>query len=670
MTVTFETLPFCVRLECLRFLHVKDLGRLSCTSSTLSEYVSKSELLWKEVYPTTFAETTRELAARKDFSNLINRPYKRECIGWSVSVLQSGTIDIWLTGTVIDFRNDLYLVRYDLDNRQVWEKETVSSGLWHTQGKLRIRFLSVPTMTPPPQTDLELSLSEKPTTSAADDISPDFCPKQKRQRIHSCSTFSSTSTSEDDFLLTSSSSSSSSSSSVSHSTSLPSPLPSPRTGACIRDSPCTQSDSHSWRCEIFRDRTQAPTGCIATLTDHTDEVLCVSFSNDGSRLASCSRDGSTRVYTVGESFTQTTIIQHAPSEVPCRVIWSPNDEFLLICTEAKNGNIFDYDATVSCYSAESGIKIFSRPNIPFDVCACWIPNSNVFIHGQSLTVSPRGTYHQVLALFDCQSMRTIGRFHFRFNSEAFVHLIQVSPDGQFLAVTCGLGDGLSDTVRIVRLPDIAKAIENKSVFEIRVPRNKFTHRILLDSAATQHNVQNVQQSPLLPSLPISKLVSVANPCGDGDNVVPSFYCGGAVLGLCWSKDSRSFYTNTRLYVKSNCPSTSVLTERPDLDNTLEIQAWSIESNKPFRRIRGAHGFTTKDCPFYLFLAESPCGEYVASGSEDAGVYLYHVRHGRLMRVLWEGHEDVVSMVSWRNVENKCMLASASDDKRVCIWSSR
>lgn len=638
MTVTFDSLPFCVRLECLRFLQVKDLGRLSCASSNFSEYVSRSDQLWKELYPATFAETSRELSARKDFSNLINRPYKRECVGWSVSVLQSGTVDIWLTGVVVDFRNDLYLVRYDLDDREVWEKETISSGLWHTQGKLRIRFLSSPTTlsTPP-----ELS------TEKSSGIPLDFCPKQKRQRTH---TFSSSSSTEDDFLFA-------------HHPS-PSPLPSPKTGsACIRDPQCTLSDSHSWRCEIFRDRTQAPTGCIETLTDHSDEVLCVCFSNDGSRLASCSRDGSTRVYKVDSPFCLVTTIQHAKSEVPCRVIWSPNDEYLLICTEAKNGNIFDYDATVACYSSETGIKKFSRPNIPFDVCACWIPNSTVFIHGQSLTVSPRGTYHQVLAMFDCISMRTIGRFHFRFNSEAFVHLIQVSPDGQFLAVSCGIGDGLSDTVRVVRIPDIARAIETKTSVEIRVPRNKFSSSILLESVP-EHT--SLRHSPLLPSIPISKFVSIANPCGDGDHVVPSFYCGGAVLGLCWSHDSRVFYTNTRLYVKS-----SNLTDRPDLDNTLEIQAWNIESTVPNRRIKGAHGFTTKDCPFYLFLSESPCGEYVASGSEDAGVYLYHVRHGRLMRVLWEAHEDVVSMVSWRFVKsnNSCMLASASDDKKVCIWST-
>lgn len=117
--------------------------------------------------------------------------------------------------------------------------------------------------------------------------------------------------------------------------------------------------------------------------------------------------------------------------------------------------------------------------------------------------------------------------------------------------------------------------------------------------------------------------------------------------------------------------TALLTDRPDLDNTLEIQAWNIERSEPSLRMKGAHGFTTKDCPFYLFLSESPCGEYIASGSEDCGVYVYHVRHGRLMRVLWNGHEDVVSMVAWNNStrRRKCLLASASDDHKICLWSS-
>jgi WD40 repeat protein len=110
-----------------------------------------------------------------------------------------------------------------------------------------------------------------------------------------------------------------------------------------------------------------------------------------------------------------------------------------------------------------------------------------------------------------------------------------------------------------------------------------------------------------------------------------------------------------------------MTDRPDLENTVHVQSWNLSDSQPSLTIRGAHGFTTKDCPFYLFLEESPDGDYIASGSEDCGVYLYHRRHGQLLRVLSNGHDDVVSMVSWRRGGG--ILASASDDHKICIWGT-
>ena len=399
------------------------------------------------------------------------------------------------------------------------------------------------------------------------------------------------------------------------------------------------------------------------------------------------------------------MIKHSSGDVPCRVSWSPDDSLLLVSTEAKNGNIFDYDAHVACYDAKSGKRLFKKPNIPFDVCAAWIPGTRIFIHGESLCVSPRGTYHQILSLFDCEKRRAVGRFHFRFVKEAFIHLIQVSPDGNFLAVTCGLGDALSDTVRVVRIPALDTTAAG-NLLEIRVPRAKFSAEKLIENSFLR-NTRNFSNTS---SVPLGQLAGIAGPCSDGDCAVPSFYCGGAVLGLTWASDSRRFFTNTRIYllapseeielgrIRDTIPS-SLLSDRPDLDNTLEIQEWTLdfhdstshrrggsemEEEKNFEekktshppcllsRMKGAHGFTTKDCPFYLFIAESPCGEYLASGSEDCGVYIYHVRHKRLLRVLWQGHEDVVSIVSWNPTAWKgssCLLASASDDKRICFWTT-
>lgn len=649
MTISFDSLPLCVRTECFRYLSIHDLGTLGATSREMYRETVYDDI-WRELYPSTF--TRAKEAIPEDIQNLVNRPYRRSCIGWSVSVLQTGSADTWLTGTVMDYRNEMFLVRYDLNESEVWERETITSGPWFTAGKLRVRFLSAA------HSDFEKRASRAPSIDESDlQAEPLLQPKQRKRKLEvSNDSISCDSTTES--LVASPVSSTST----------------PR--VCIDDesgshhSSCGRS-RHSWRCESFRDRTQAPTKLAGELRAHTDEVLSVAFSNGGDRLASCSRDGTTRIHSVTDVLLESVVvIQHERGDVPCRVVWSPDDSMLLACTEAKNGNIFDYDAHVACYDTQTGARLFTKPNIPFDVCAQWIPHSCVFIHGETLTISPRGTYHQTLALVDASSDRVVGRFHFRFISEAFIHLIQVSPDGNFLAVTCGIGDALSDTVRVVRIPPLRSSSNNflSSSFEIRVPRAKFDARTLIANSPLRN--LNHSAAGLLASTPVSKLLSVASPCGDGDPGVPSFYCAGAVLGLAWSRDSRTFYTNTRVYVH---PSSSLenLSDRPDLDNTLEIQVWSIDSSAtdPVARMKGAHGFTTKDCPFYLFLAESPCGEYVASGSEDCGVYVYHVRHGRLLRVLWNGHSDVVSMVSWQPKGDHCLLASASDDHKICLWSS-
>lgn len=656
-----DCLPTPVKAACFGYLSMEDLGKLSLLSREIHSDVL-SDCIWKRLYPATFSRARDSIP--EEVQSLVNRPYRRNSVGWSVSVLQDGS-DVWLTGTVLDYRNELFLVRYDVDDREEWERETMTGGAWFIAGKLRIKFHSAPSALSSSSSPEESKTLRVRAPSLGENLTMDQVefevrrPKQKAKRSIDSRT----------------------------------PQESPRTciardvsasGGCAPESP----GSHSWRCEAFRDRTMAPTKLLTELKVHEDEVLCVSFSNESNRLASCSRDGTTRIHdfyftwrdkksiSISESCV---VIRHNRGDVPCRVSWSPDDSLILVSTEAKNGNIFDYDAHVACYDSISGKRLFKRPNIPFDVCAAWIPGSRVFIHGESLSVSPRGTYHQVLSLFDCDDLRTVGRFHFRFVNEAFIHLIQVSPDGNFLAVTCGLGDALSDTVRVIRIPT------RRNGFEIRVPRTKFDcKKIIANSHLRGKSILNLN------SIGIGKLVGMAAPFSDGDSVVPSFYCGGAVLGLTWSRDSRRFFTNTRGYL---CPSASqlagirdtipnsLLSDRPDLDNTLEIQEWIIENSQSssscsfspiLSRIKGAHGFTTKDCPFYLFLAESPCGEYVASGSEDCGVYIYHIRHKRLMRVLWNGHEDVVSIVSWNPLaasSGSCLLASASDDKKICVWST-
>ena len=105
MTLGFDDLPRCLRLECFSFLTTADLGKVGCLSRLCKEDV-KCDYVWKNLYPHTFIDQTHQLIkADNGVAIMVNRPYGRRSVGWKVAV-QESQADEWLHGTVIDYRND------------------------------------------------------------------------------------------------------------------------------------------------------------------------------------------------------------------------------------------------------------------------------------------------------------------------------------------------------------------------------------------------------------------------------------------------------------------------------------------------------------------------------------------------------------------------------------
>merc|ERR1712048_412287 len=95
--------------------------------------------------------------------------------------------------------------------------------------------------------------------------------------------------------------------------------------------------------------------------------------------------------------------------------------------------------------------------------------------------------------------------------------------------------------------------------------------------------------------------------------------------------------------------------------TQGINLWDVESRTQLRRFRGlTQGF---------YMIHSCFGgvndDFIASGSEDHRVYLWHHQRETPLAVL-EGHTRPVNCVHWNPIR-KDMLVSCSDDGTVRIW---
>mmetsp|Transcript_14852 Transcript_14852/g.38086 ORF Transcript_14852/g.38086 Transcript_14852/m.38086 type:complete len:578 (-) Transcript_14852:156-1889(-) len=98
-------------------------------------------------------------------------------------------------------------------------------------------------------------------------------------------------------------------------------------------------------------------------------------------------------------------------------------------------------------------------------------------------------------------------------------------------------------------------------------------------------------------------------------------------------------------------------------SSAEIHTWDIKTRKPLRKYHGH-----EQGRYQIRSCFGGAGEaFVASGSEDNMVYLWHRQNATLLETL-RGHSRSVNCVAWHPLDPG-VLASASDDQTIRIWGT-
>ncbi|KAI5854194.1 WD40-repeat-containing domain protein [Tricharina praecox] len=119
------------------------------------------------------------------------------------------------------------------------------------------------------------------------------------------------------------------------------------------------------------DRNQFPLLTIQTLSDHTDEVYCVKFSHDGTKMASASKDKTIIIWDV-KSFMPLCVLEGHTKDVTY-VEWSPADTRLVSCSRDKTARLWDITEGIC-------IKTMSEFTEPVS-SVTWAPDGQTFITG-------------------------------------------------------------------------------------------------------------------------------------------------------------------------------------------------------------------------------------------------------------------------------------------------
>ncbi|KAJ3354215.1 hypothetical protein GGF32_002644 [Allomyces javanicus] len=351
-------------------------------------------------------------------------------------------------------------------------------------------------------------------------------------------------------------------------------------------------------------RDTVPATCLATFTDPEDEVWHLAFSHAGDRLAAVGQDGRLLIWDVRTRHLLFRL--HAHVLAATYLAWSPDDKYLVSCSNDTKARIWD-PANGTCVTVLDA-------HSEFVTAAGWLPDSRRLI---------TGGLDKQLFLWNVD-----GTLVHRWSNNARVSDMQVSDDGRFVVVMS------TDKVRVHDLhtrTEISSLTEAHGITSVCL--SKDGRYLLLNLSSQEIHLWDLFPSPTAENI---------------DSPVAS-------------------------HMSPSSSTTSLPLRSPLIPNghpspTPASASAALSTGIPARPDLAATYTGHKQGRFVIRSALGGYGEaFIASGSEDARVYVWHRASRALVNVL-EGHSDTVNAVAW-NPRVPGMLASASDDRTVRLSAS-
>jgi WD40 repeat protein len=424
---------------------------------------------------------------------------------------------------------------------------------------------------------------------------------------------------------------------------------------------------------------------IHTLTGHSKEVYCVSFSHDDQLLASGSEDCQVRIWSVNTGECVHTLNKH--TGFVWTIAFSPDSKILASGSEDKLIHLWDVstglhlhelvghtkqvrtvafrydDQILASAGGDCSIRLWnigdgSLQNSISKAHSTWIRSLSFSRHSSILA---SGSSDQSVKLWDSDNSTLIKTFQGYTNQ---IRAIAFSLDGKTLASS-------SEDME-VRLWDIEsgsmKQLPKKHTDQIRsVAFNRDSSIIATASSDYTAKLWNVSTRTVLHTLSAHKgtLWSVAfSPI---ENILAS-----------GSEDTKIILWNTKngSIVKELVGHSSWVWSvifSPDgkfiasgsSDKTIKL--WDVKTGKCIITLEGYHHSSVKA------LAFSNDGELLASGDEDKAIMLWEVKSlmtkNNLPKPLTfpKEHEQAITSLSFTPED---YLISASDDQIIRVWNAR